>query len=248
MAEIASILKDSEHLSAIVESAEAVLEGVDLSALLVYLIETTSAEALPYLAEQFGVLGYGGFILAETEEQQRALLKKGLELQRHKGTPWAIKEALKALDYGEPEIVEPSASGYALTYDGSWRYDGSITYVGSARYSWATFDIVFDLGESRGITDAATQTAIKIVEAYKNARSRLVGVTFKATLSDTLQINDDGLAYDRIAPPISETPRGFIYDGSTSFNGSKTYEGTVADTTALTVRNSSGTIILTDTI
>lgn len=238
---IASILKEAPHLAAIVESAEAILQGIDLAPVLVYLIDTTSAEALPYLAEQFGVLGYGGFILAEDEAQQRALLKQALRLQKQKGTPWAIKQALLALDFGEPEIVEPSASGYSLVLDGTWSLDGSVTLAGSSAYTWATFDVVFDIGETRGITDAFTQTAIKIVEAYKNARSRLVGISYKATLTDTITPTET-LAYDRQVPPIAETASGFILDGSVNLDGSRTLAGTIAETATISIYGPSGLI------
>lgn len=241
---IASILAGSPHLTAIAESARSVLKNTDLGPLLVYLIETTSSDALPYLADQFGVLGYGGFIIAETEEQQRALLKKALELQRYKGTVWAIKESLQALGYGSPDILE-GIGGYVPTYDGTQQFDGSITFADASAYDWATFSVVLDLGESRGVTALSTETAIKIIEEYKNARSRLIGVTFKATLLDSIAINDEGLGYSQ-NDPFNENSRGAIFSGSANFSGAERYLGTISDASDIRVVNQAGNTVLTD--
>ena len=48
---------------------------VDLSRLLVYLIDLVQSEALPHLADQFHVLGLEGWNAALTEEARRALIK-----------------------------------------------------------------------------------------------------------------------------------------------------------------------------
>ena len=246
MTQVASILKDVLHLTAIVDSAEAYLDGVDITPLLVYFIDTTSAEALPYLAEQFNVLGFKGWAIAETEEQQRTLLKKALELQRYKGTPWAIKEMLKTVGFGGATITE-GGTGYSPTYNGEYTYNGEITYGGSAFYEWATFNIVFDLGETRGITDAQTALAINVVNAYKNARSKLIGIAYKVTMSDSISIDDDTLAYNRQDQPIVETLRGLIYDGTAQYTGVYTYNGTAGDSASIVIKNAIGTIIYTDT-
>jgi hypothetical protein len=243
MTQVASVLKDILHLTALVDSAESILDGIDLTPLLVYLIDTTSAEALPYLAEQFGVLGFSGWIIAETEAQQRELLKKALELQRYKGTPWAIKEILKAVGFGGATITE-GGTGFAPLYDGEFIYNGEITYAPSADYDWALFSIVLDLGELRGITQAETDLAINVVKAYKNARSRLVGVSYTVSISDAITINDDALAYNQQADPENETTRGLIYDGTAQYNGVHTYAGTQGDSASIVVKNSLGNIIL----
>ena len=246
MTQVASILKDVLHLTALVDSAESVLDGIDLTPLLVYLIDTTSAEALPYLAEQFGVLGYGGWIIAEGETQQRELLKKALELQRYKGTPWAIKEILKSVGFGGATITE-GGTGYSPIYDAEFTHNTEITYGGSSFYEWATFNIALDLGETRGITTAETALAINVVKAYKNARSRLIGVSYSVSISDAITINDDGLAYNQQDGDTDETLRGIIYDGTKQYNSVYSHNGTAGDSATIVIKNALGTIILIDT-
>ncbi len=246
MTQVASVLKDILHLTAIVDSAESVLDAIDLTPLLVYLIDTTSIEALPYLAEQFGVLGFGGWIIAEGEDQQRALLKKALELQRYKGTPWAIKEILKAVGFGGAEIEE-GVAGYSPTYNAELIHNGVATYGGSNAYDWATFNITFDLGETRGVTDDETELAVSVVKAYKNARSRLIGIAFKVRISDNIAINDDSLVYNVNDTSTNEAINGIIYNGAAQYNGVNMHNGTTSESASITIRNSSGTIIQIDT-
>lgn len=74
------------------------LGNMDIAPLLVYLIDTVPAAVLPYLAEQFHVLGHEGWLLATTDLKRRALLKVALELHRYKGTPWAVERVLESLD------------------------------------------------------------------------------------------------------------------------------------------------------
>lgn len=246
MTEIASILKKSPWLTAIVDSAEAVLLGIDLSPLLMYFIDTASAEALPYLAAQFNVLGFKGWAIAETESEQRELLKRALELNKYKGTPWAIKEALKAVGFGEAELQE-GGTGYSPTYNSEYTHDATVLYGGLALYEWATFNITFDLGESKGINPASNELAIKAVEAYKNSRSRLLGVSYGATISDGQIIDDDALEYVVQGPPAKDNIRGLVYDGQNIYNGLNIHEGTAGDSAELRVYNTGGTLIEVDT-
>ena len=81
------------------------LGTLDLTVLLVYIIDHVPASVLPHLARQFHVLGYEGWAVVTTEAQQRALLKAAFELHRYRGTPWAIETALSAVGIIS-EVVE----------------------------------------------------------------------------------------------------------------------------------------------
>ena len=48
------------------------IQGLDVSKLLVYLIDLVDADALPHLADQFHVLGLEGWNAALTEDSRRA--------------------------------------------------------------------------------------------------------------------------------------------------------------------------------
>jgi len=82
------------------------LDNLDLTTLLVYRIDDLPEDALSLLAWQFNILGDDGWDLATTPEERRALIRRALDLHRHRGTPWAIREAVKALGYADAEIVE----------------------------------------------------------------------------------------------------------------------------------------------
>src|SRR5687768_14055463 len=94
------------HLAAFDLLVKKRFSELELDKLLIYLIDTVQADAIPYFAEQFDVLGYKGFRLAHNEADQRAIIKKSIELHRFKGTLWAVKEALKAVGYGDAVIEE----------------------------------------------------------------------------------------------------------------------------------------------
>ena len=75
------------------------LGSIDCTPLLVYLIDTVPAPVLPYLAEQFHILGNEGWLLAINDGQKRSLIKAAIELHRHKGTRWAVEQVLVVLGH-----------------------------------------------------------------------------------------------------------------------------------------------------
>lgn len=94
------------------------LSQLDLSVLLVYLVDLVGADLLPVLAEQFHVMGDEGWLLANADDQRRTLIKRAIELHRYKGTTWAVKEVLAVLAI-EVELLEwwqqqPAAAPYTF--------------------------------------------------------------------------------------------------------------------------------------
>jgi len=132
--------------------------SLPLDKLLLYLIDTAPEVALLPLAEQFHVMGAEGWAVAETDAQQRALIKNSIALHRTKGTPWAIKQVLVTL--GMEGVVS------------EW-FD-----YGGAPYH---FRIDVDLsGRGMGQHDIARLT--ELVNEYKNARSQLEALTMNVTV------------------------------------------------------------------
>lgn len=91
---------------------------LDLSTLLVYLVDLVGADLLPVLAEQMHVMGDEGWLLANTDDQRRTLIKRAVELHRYKGTVWAVKEVFGVLSV-DVELVEwwqqqPAAAPYTF--------------------------------------------------------------------------------------------------------------------------------------
>lgn len=165
--QIGTAISHVPHLAAFVNAAEAHFGDIDLSQALVYIIDNAPAEVLPYLADQFDVLGYKGWLFADTDAKKRALLKKAIILHRRKGTPWAIREALKAIGYVDAEIIE----GVGLTYDGTANFDGTQDYGGGS--DWANFIVRLYIDDSLGDDETI---ATNVINAYKREACNLISV------------------------------------------------------------------------
>ncbi|OIT13454.1 phage tail protein I [Ralstonia solanacearum] len=123
---------------------------------------------LPWMAWQFGV---DGWELAESEDARRALYKGAIPLHMRKGTPWAVREVIRRLGFGEVTIVE----GRRIR-----RRDGSCTrngdYVHGRRGAWAEYIVKLSHPITR---DQADHLRIAI-ERYAPARSHLVALDYTA--------------------------------------------------------------------
>lgn len=206
---LASGVANADHIKKLDQLAADRFAAVPLEVLLIYMIDTCPVEALPILADQFDVLGYKGWRLATSEEDQRDLLKRAIDLHRHKGTIWSIREAVKALGYADIEIIEHAG----WTYSGVISYDGSYPYSGS---HWAVFRAVLDLGDDKGITAQQSADLVATINEYKNVRSHLLDLSFISSLSDEFFGITDELEVTRVLvlEPDSDTfGDGIYYDG-----------------------------------
>lgn len=188
------------------------LGTIDLTPLLIYLIDNVTATALPHLAEQFHVTGLEGWELAETEEEKRSLIKRAIELHRYKGTPWAVKEAIKAVGYYNAEIIERLPY---VKYDGQHYYSGTEDYGGGAR--WAMFRVLIDIGEKKRLTHSDIEKLIWLINEYKNVRSHLKDVSFRSTLTDSISLSERQIT--KVLPRYEDIkPWGIRYDGTIRHN------------------------------
>lgn len=164
-----TILADSiahvPHLQAFDLIVKKRFSELELDKLLVYLIDTVNADAIPFFAEQFDVLGYKGFRLAQTELDQREIIKKSIELHRFKGTLWAVREALKSIGFGDA-VIEEHVEGH-----------------------WAKFRITLDLGKNP-LSELAIADLLKMVDEYKNLRSHLADLSFTLSFDDSTLFSD----------------------------------------------------------
>lgn len=150
------------------------LAEINLSVLLVYLIDITAASALPWLAEQFSLTDGDGWDLAESDGAKRALIKGAIELHRYKGTPWSIREILRRLGFGEIELIEGIGT---LSYDGSKRYNG--WYIHGEPGSWPVYRVILH----QPITNDQAKLLIRTLESFAPARSKLASLEYtKATI------------------------------------------------------------------
>ena len=132
------------------------ISDIDLSPLLVYLVDTVNASALPNLAEQLHILGEG-WQFARDDDERRRLLKRAIELHRYKGTRWAIQQVLETL----------ALSGQISEW---FEYGGQPYY----------FKINVDLS-TRGIDEATFDALVALITEYKNVRSHLELLTLSLT-------------------------------------------------------------------
>ena len=153
------------------------IEQLPLDGLLTYLIETVPAAYLPELARQFHVMGIEGWIFTADDADRRRLIRESIALHRKKGTPWAVKEALKQVGF-EVDIIDQTAQRaiYApfapLKIDGSWRLDGAHTIRPIERLAavpqiqhWAQFIARVNLADARDADGLAL--ARRLIDEWK---------------------------------------------------------------------------------
>lgn len=176
-------IKIAAHIKALDLMVADRVNGINTSVVLVNLIDTAPAAALPYLAEQFNVMrGYKGWRFMTTDADKRALLKRAIELNKFAGTPFAIEEVLKLIGVvGAIEIKERTA----ILHDRSCLHDG-LAYYGN---HWAYFRVLLDFANYGLIS---IDDIRGVILEYKNVRSRLYEVSYKVpSLSDTMVSADD---------------------------------------------------------
>ena len=209
-------ISKAPHVAAFDSLAETRLAALDPSVVITYLIDTVSASALPYLAETFDVMGYKGYRLATTDEQRREIIKQAIELKRRMGTAWAVRQALSAVGFGSEAVIVESCGT-----------------TGNPSIDWAIFRVEIDLGDSVGISGTLEDEATALINEYKNVRSHLDSITYKAVVSDTLVIpvDDDELLIDVATGAESDTLDYFdlYYDGSWSLDGTFNYDETKSE-------------------
>ncbi len=80
-------LASDERFSILANIAAERFAQIDLTALLVYLVDIVDASALPSLAGQFHVQGLEGWLFAANEQEKRELIKQAIELHKYKELP-----------------------------------------------------------------------------------------------------------------------------------------------------------------
>lgn len=217
---LASSIAHVPHLAAIDEAAEARLAALDITPVLVYSISTVPAAALLLLAQQFDLMGPGGWDLAVTELDKRNLIRGAVELHRRKGTVWAVKESIRRVGYTDVEIVE-HVSLDGVLYNGVYTYNGTQNYGGGF---WADFRVKITVPDSLPLSAQDRAKIVAMVTEYKNVRSRLVDVTFVLLLDDTVTpVEEFVLNQDPLGTPDFMTA-GAYYDGGATFNGANNYD------------------------
>lgn len=173
----ASCLLNNELAQAFHDLVAECWDHWDLTPYMVYLVDACDASLLPYLAEQFDIAGIKGFEMAGTEQQQRDIIKRSIELHKYIGTPWAVEQAC-------------AMAGFPIV-----SFDEGVTAPDKEPTStdWAQFRVIIDAPTDREITRDQIQRLWIFVEYYKNARSHLVELRFVTKMSDDIITSEIGL-------------------------------------------------------
>lgn len=142
-------LASDERFSILANIAAERFAQLDLTALMVYLIDQVDASALPALAEQFHVQGLEGWLFTTDEREKRELIKQAIELHKYKGTIWAVRRVLEILSL--PGTIS------------EW-----FEYGGRAYFFKVDIALV-----DKGTDENLFNDLVELIHEYKNTRSKL---------------------------------------------------------------------------
>lgn len=143
---------------------------LDLTPLLVYLIDNVAESALLHLINQFHIAGIEGGALAENATNRRTLVKNAIAIHRKKGTPAGIKRAIAAAGFGDVAIVERPGE---LTRNGSGRRDALYTH-GSNPGQWINYHLIMQ----RPVTNDQAVLIRDLCSEFAPARCKLVHIVY----------------------------------------------------------------------
>lgn len=146
--------------------------SADTAKLMPRLVELVVPEHLGLLADSRSILGEDGYWLAESDQMRRRLIKGAYELHRYKGTPWAIREIVRRLGFGEVQIIEGMGN---KRHDGEISRDGRYAHGHSDR--WAHYRIIMN----NVITNDQAALLRRTLRAFAPARCVLAALDYQAT-------------------------------------------------------------------
>lgn len=163
------------------------LDLAELPRLMPRLVDLVAPAHLELLAESRSILGVDGYWLAESDDARRRLIKGAYELHRKKGTPWAIREIVRRLGFGEVEIIEGLSD---KRHNGAIRRDGLYAHGHADR--WAHYRIIMNAPVTNGQAALLRRT----LAAFAPARCVLAALDYRAV---ALQHNGRALRDGRFA-------------------------------------------------
>src|SRR5574344_2047057 len=135
------------------EICEERFAGLDLNCLLVTIIDNVPSDALPHLAEQYHVTGNEGWLQARNDDEKRDLIKRAIEVHRHKGTKYALTRIFDmfGIEGKIQEWFETGGDPFTLSVD--------LNFVSKG----LDYDLIAKLED--------------LINEYKNVRSHLASVS-----------------------------------------------------------------------
>lgn len=199
-------LRNIEHIAAFEETVAKRFGDIDMSPCMMYLVDTCSVLALPFLADQFGCLRTRDYQIATTDDERRRIIKEAVKTRAYMGTVWVIKNAMEI--YG---------------YDPAWleeRCDEGTDPV----HGWAHFKINVPDGFV-ALSGVSADDLSQLIMQYKPARCKYLGAFFDtADIVDEITDPTEAVAVSARTTPVDafETS-GFKYNGAHKYDGSMKY-------------------------
>jgi hypothetical protein len=146
-------------------------------------------ELLPWLAWAEGVDEWDA---NWPEDVKRQMIAAAPEIRRHRGSVWAVREALKAAGYGDSELIEGMP---AISHNGKQLHDGADAYSGDVQ--WAHFGVITDLKDVQSVSAIDISRALRLIDRAKNVRSVLHDFGFRfPAMTDALDSPTDAVSID----------------------------------------------------
>ena len=167
------------------------------------------------------------------------MVRESILLHRKKGTPWSIKRALAASGFGaNSRLIEGRTM---RRYDGTLYADGSDIYGG---HRWAEYQLEVDLGETSGLDAGIAARIADLAREWAPASRHLTRLDFRADVSERVSSSETAVSeaswsgaslrpWRRYYDGAHRYDQGvrLVYDGSTSADGSRSYQGWAANDT-----------------
>lgn len=194
------------------------LDAIDPAGLFLWDFDAVPASALEALAWQFGLLGSEAWSRAESAGDERALITHADALQRRRGTPTALLEALALAGFAGCVLIERYPP---ILRDGTYRHEGAVLRSSAGR--WALCGIALPLGEE-GLSLGDYASMRQIFREMAPVRSELQELVLETTpLADDLAVADEPSAFSH-----RDTPRYnglYLHDGTVTRTGGTVTEG-----------------------
>lgn len=164
-------LASDERFALLCELMDETFENLDINTMLVYLVDLVKPKLLPYLADQFSLIDEAAWLLAESVDAKRDLIKNSAQLHRYKGTPWAIREVIRLLGFGEVTIQEGLSN---QVRNGSIARDGNHVHGNPA--AWPLYRVFLN----RPITNDQAALVRRLLLSVAPTRCRLVSLDYQS--------------------------------------------------------------------
>jgi phage tail P2-like protein len=164
-------LAGDERFALLCELLDETFDTLDINAMLVYLVDLVKPQLLPFLADQFSLIDEAAWLLAESLDAKRNLIKSSAQLHRYKGTPWAIREVIRLLGFGEVTLQEGLNN---QVRDGSITRDGNHVHGNPA--AWPLYRVFLQ----HAITNDQAAFIRRLLLSVAPARCRLVSLDYQS--------------------------------------------------------------------